>query len=68
MARNTEQKKAMDPETISDQEIWPAIRYLDPDAEPDADKDTSNIAVVITLLGLVCIVWIVCGLFYLRAL
>jgi hypothetical protein len=47
MARNTEQKKARDQETISDQEIWPAICYLDPDAE----EDTSDIAVVITLVS-----------------
>jgi hypothetical protein len=62
MARNTEQKKASDQETISDQEIWPAIRYLDPDAK----KDTSDIAVVITLAGLLCIVCIVCVLLHLR--
>jgi hypothetical protein len=64
MAKNTEQKKASDQETISNQEIWPAIRYLDPDAE----KDTTGIALVITLVGLVCIVCIVCLLFYLRGL
>jgi hypothetical protein len=41
MSRNTEPKKASDQE-ISDQDIWLAIRRLDPDAK----KDTSNIAVV----------------------
>jgi hypothetical protein len=64
MARDTEQKKARDPETISDQEIWPAIRYLD----PDIPKDTSGIGLVITLVGLVCIVWVVCFLLYQRVL
>ena len=64
MARNTEQKKASDQKTISDHEIWLAIRWLDPDAE----KDTSDIAVVITLVGLFCIVCIVCVLLHLRGL
>lgn len=62
MARDTERKTAGDPETISDQEIRSAIRYLDPDAE----KDTSDIAVVITSLCLVCVVWVICVLLYLR--
>jgi hypothetical protein len=64
MGRNTEQEKERDRETISDQEIWPAIRYLDPDAK----KDTSDIAVVITLAGLLCIICIVCVLLHLRGL
>ena len=64
MARNTEQKKASDQETISDQEIWSSIRYLDPDAK----KDTSDIAVFITLIDLFCIVCIVCVLLHLSGL
>jgi hypothetical protein len=63
MSRNTEPKKASDQE-ISDQDIWLAIRRLDPDAK----KDTSNIAVVITLIGLFCIVCIVWFLLHLRGL
>jgi hypothetical protein len=62
MPKNTEQKKAGDQETASDQEIWRAIRCLDPDAK----KDTSNIAAVITLIGLVCIVGVVWVLLHLR--
>jgi hypothetical protein len=64
MGRNIEQKKERDQETISDQEIWPAIRYLDPDAK----KDTSDIAVVITSISLLCIVCIVCVLLHFRGL
>jgi hypothetical protein len=61
---NTEQKKAGDEETTSDQEIWRAIRCLDPDAK----KETSDIALVITLIGLVCLVCIVWVLLHLRGL
>jgi hypothetical protein len=61
MARNTEQKKVSDPETVSDQEIWQAIRRLDPDAE----KDASDIAGVITVISLLFIVGV---LLHLRGL
>jgi len=50
-------RKKNDEATVSDQEIWSAIRYLDPDTEETAH----NIAVIVTLaaiflIGLVCIV------------
>jgi hypothetical protein len=64
MARNTEQKKVSDPETVSDQEIWQVIRRLDPDAE----KKTSDIAGIITVIGLLCIILIVGVLLHLRGL
>jgi hypothetical protein len=64
MARNTEQKKASDQETASDQEIWLEIRYLDPDAK----KDTSDIAVAITSISLLCIICIVYVLLHLSGL
>jgi putative exporter of polyketide antibiotics len=64
MARNTEQKKVSDPETVSDQEIWQAIRRLDPDAE----KDRSDIAGIIALISLLCTIFIVGVLLHLRGL
>jgi hypothetical protein len=42
--KNTEQKKTGDEETVPDQELWAAIRYLDPDTETKA----SNIAPMVT--------------------
>ena len=57
VVKNTEQKKAKHEETVSDQEIWLAIRYLDPDIE----RKVTDIAVITTLLALfsiICIVWL----------
>lgn len=64
MARVTEQKRASARERTLDQEIWLAIDYLDPDAR----KDTSDIALVITLVSLLFIVCIVCVLLHRRGL
>jgi hypothetical protein len=55
--KNTEQKKKNHEETVSDQEIWWTIRYLDPDKKGTAH----NIAVIVTLavifsICLACIV------------
>jgi hypothetical protein len=64
MARNTGDKQPKDEETISEQEIWWTIRYLDPDVK----DETSDRGVIITLLALlimVCVVVVVlysCGL------
>jgi hypothetical protein len=62
--KNTEQKKKNDEETVSDQEIWSTIRYLDRDTKTKA----SNIAVAITSLAIFSIVCIVCVLLLLRGL
>src|SRR5258708_16504952 len=48
MEKNTEHKRAKDEETLSDQEIWWTIRYLDPDLK---DKLTDG-GVIITFLGI----------------
>jgi hypothetical protein len=57
------QKKNNDEETVSNQEIWSTIRYLDPDTKESA----SNIAVLATLAA---IFWIglACLLLHLRGL
>ena len=52
MPRDNEQKEANDSEIISDQAVWSAIRYLDPESESDRKK--SDIAAVITVLAMVC--------------
>jgi NAD(P)-dependent dehydrogenase (short-subunit alcohol dehydrogenase family) len=50
-------------ETVSDHEIWSAIRYLDPET-----KETGhNIAVTITLIAIFS-VCLACIVFYLRGL
>jgi hypothetical protein len=64
MEKNTEHKKAKDEETLSDQEIWQTIRYLDPDLK---DKATDG-GVIITLLALFAIVCVVVAVFYSRGL
>jgi hypothetical protein len=64
MEKNTEHKKAKDEETLSDQEIWWTIRYLDPDAK---DQATDG-GVIITLLALFAIVCVVVAVLYSRGL
>ena len=64
MEKNTEHKKAKDEETLSDQEIWWTIRYLDPDAK---DQATDG-GVIITLLALFAIVCVVVAVRYSRGL
>ena len=58
MPRNNEQKEANDHRTISDREVWSAIRYLD----PESDHRESEVAVTIAVSALLCIVSIVCVL------
>jgi hypothetical protein len=60
--RDYEPKEANDSEIISDREIWPAIRYLDPESDP-TDR---NIAATIAVLSIVCIVDVVIALLHLR--
>jgi hypothetical protein len=57
------QKKNNDEETVSDQEIWSTIRYLDPDTK----TKTNNIAVIVILTAifsicLACIVLLLRGM------
>jgi hypothetical protein len=64
MAKNTEQKKGNGEETVSDDEIWTAICYLD----PEMTESGNNLAVTITLIAIfsICLAcWIV---FHLRGL
>jgi hypothetical protein len=63
MAKNTEQKKRNGEKTVSNDEIWSAIRYLDPEA-----KETGHdVEVTLTLIA---IFWIclACFGFHLRGL
>jgi len=64
MEKNTEHKRAKDEETLSDQEIWWTIRYLDPDLK---DKSTDG-GVIITLLAIFAIVCVVVAVLYSRGL
>jgi hypothetical protein len=52
-------------EQVDPQEIWSAIRYLDPEDERDKDKEslTATIVAALVLLFIVCSV---CGLLWLR--
>lgn len=58
----------MENEKVDQQEVWSAIRYLDPD---EKDKDQSKneagyTATTIAVLALLCIVWAVGALLWLR--
>lgn len=64
MARNTGDKQPKDEETISEQEIWWTIRYLDPDVKDEA----SDRGVIITLLALLTIVCVIVVVLYSRGL
>ena len=64
MEKNTKHKKAKDEETVSGQEIWWTIRYLDPDLK---DKATDG-GVIITLLAIFAIVCAVVAVLYGRGL
>jgi len=64
MEKNTEHKNAKDEDTVSDQEIWWTIRYLDPDLK---DKATDG-GVIITLLAIFAIVCAVVAVLYSRGL
>jgi hypothetical protein len=64
MEKNTEQKKAKDEESASDQEILWTIRYLDPDLK---DKATDG-GVIITLLVIFAIVCVVVAVLHSRGL
>jgi hypothetical protein len=57
------QKKDNDEETVSDQEIWPAIRYLDPDT-----KTKGNDIVAIVTLTAIFSICLACIVLHLRGL
>jgi hypothetical protein len=59
-----ERQRTKSEETISNNEIWRAIRYLDPNIK----REASDIAVLIILLAIFLIVGIVCVLLHLRGL
>jgi len=64
MEKNTDDKQAKDEETVSDQEIWWTIRYLDPDLKDKA----SDGGVIIALLAIFAIVCAVVAALYSRGL
>lgn len=47
-----QQKRKDDDEMISDQEIWAAIRDLD----PDLDRSASDVAVIIAVVAVISII------------
>ena len=53
-------------ETATDQAVWFAIRYLDPD--PESDNKDCRFAAFVTLTAIVSIVCIVWSLFHFRGL
>jgi hypothetical protein len=64
MEKNAEHKKEKDEETLSDEEVWWTIRYLDPDVKDKADDG----GVIITLLALFAIICVVVAVLYSRGL
>ena len=64
MAKNIEQTKRNSQETVSDDKIWSAIRYLDPEMK----KTGHNIAVTITLIVIFSIYLVCIVLLHLRGL
>lgn len=53
---------------MTEEEIWRAIRDLDPDHKPDQGTDASSSACVITVLALAVIACLVWSLLYCRGL
>ena len=55
-------ERPIEREQVDQEEVWSAIRYLDPD-EQDKDKDreakSATIIAVLALLLTVCAVWVV---------
>ena len=55
--------RPMEDEKVDQQEVWSAIRYLDPDdKDKDRDKeaasDSATMIAVLALLFIVCAVWV----------
>jgi hypothetical protein len=53
-------EQPVEDETIDPEEVWSAIRYLDPD-ERDKDKEAKSATIigVLALLFTFCVVWVV---------
>jgi hypothetical protein len=57
------QKKNSDEESVSEQEIWSTIRYLDPDTKAEASSVAATVTfIAIFSICLACIVLHLCGL------
>ena len=53
------QKSLMEDEKIDKEEVWSAIRYLDPDErEKDKEANTATIIAVLALLLIIGTVWV----------
>ena len=50
------QKGIQDAESISDEEVWLIIRYLDPDVRRNIGDATPFVALVVVILT-ICVVW-----------
>ena len=60
----TVQKGSMEDEKIDEEEVWSAIRYLDPDErEKDRETNTATAIAILAILFIVSGVWV---LFWLR--
>ena len=57
-------KKTLDRDGVSDQEVWAAIRYLDPQSE----RDTSDFVIIVVLLAAVSLLTVVLVLLRVRGL
>ena len=64
MDKNTTHTTSTDEQTISELEILWAIRYLDPDMDPE----TSDVVVFVVLVAIVSVAFVVCFLLRLRGL
>jgi hypothetical protein len=62
VGKHLEHEKAKAEESLSDQEIWSKIRYLDPDIK------RSDSVVIITALAILSMVGVVLALLYIRGL
>ena len=53
-------ERPMENEQVDQEEVWSAIRYLDPD-ERDKDREakSATIIAVLALLLVICAVWVV---------
>jgi len=53
-------ERPMENEQVDQEEVWSAIRYLDPD-ERDKDREakSATIIAVLALLLMICAVWVV---------
>jgi hypothetical protein len=64
MAKQNWQQRTADSESISDQEIWFAIRYLD----PEISRQPSNVTAFVALLAVIIVLCAICVSLHLRGL